>query len=641
MAEGGDDWAERMRRWWADWHKLDYSWDGLADKPWEGWRWSPSVERAFAVDDPEAPDDVVPASLQHYWWDQRSALVAAPDGRLYAPPHVPLTWPDGTAAQTDDLRRAVKGLVAARIAASGETRWNTDWFPKIEGADRRAQLQGAVLDFRIDRGLIGDPAGDARIEIAGSNAWLGPLDLSRREGSQITLNATFNGAAFSGAAWFEGAAFSGAAEFYGAAFSGDAGFRGAAFSGGAWFDGAAFSEAAWFRGAWFEGDAYFSGRGPTVTLAPIEQRFTGEPVEDGDGWRGRLTTPGGLAPEAHSSFGAFDAKDAVFVGDVDLTNRQFRKPSRFDGAVFLGAPRFQGSRLHADTTWLKASFDGLEYAAVPEGRTRTGVWMTGQASEAPPAKYRIFKGEGVAWKKHRQSGAKRGWPPTSLVLLDADRRLKGLSPRSELSAREHQKVLDDWRAETDRRRRERAPTRTSGYYSRVEDAFRTLKQAMEDNRSRLSEGRFFRLELKARRLRDDEQVQWWERVFSSLYGLLSDYGNSVIRPVGAFGVGLAGFTAFYWLWGFWLNGGVLTTPGYFTPGLLWVDDTVWDALRYSGSRMFPFGALSDDDWAWRDTLLGERSLSLIVRAVATAQSFYAAVVSFLFALAIRRRFQIT
>ena len=68
-------------------------------------------------------------------------------------------------------------------------------------------------------------------------------------------------------------------------------------------------------------------------------------------------------------------------------------------------------------------------------------------------------------------------------------------------------------------------------FAAFEAAFRTLKLAMESNRDRIEEGRFFRLELLARRNRRDAAVPRWERWASWLYEVSSDYGNSIARPL--------------------------------------------------------------------------------------------------------------
>lgn len=78
---------------------------------------------------------------------------------------------------------------------------------------------------------------------------------------------------------------------------------------------------------------------------------------------------------------------------------------------------------------------------------------------------------------------------------------------------------------------------TDAETSRAEAAYRTLRQAMEDVRSRENEELFFALELECKRQRRDCRGDI--RFLTLLYKLTADYGRSVIRPVSI----LAGMTA--------------------------------------------------------------------------------------------------
>lgn len=60
-------------------------------------------------------------------------------------------------------------------------------------------------------------------------------------------------------------------------------------------------------------------------------------------------------------------------------------------------------------------------------------------------------------------------------------------------------------------------------------AYRTLKLAMEEHRSRDDEGRFYALEMKSRRKLKDTPIS--VKIFSWLYEISSDYGRSFLLPV--------------------------------------------------------------------------------------------------------------
>lgn len=76
-------------------------------------------------------------------------------------------------------------------------------------------------------------------------------------------------------------------------------------------------------------------------------------------------------------------------------------------------------------------------------------------------------------------------------------------------------------------------------------AYRTLKLAMEELRARNEQARFFALEQKA--LRASGQIKGWNKLFSWLYELTANYGQSFIRPLVCLLVAFAVFFGLY-LW---------------------------------------------------------------------------------------------
>jgi hypothetical protein len=189
------------------------------------------------------------------------------------------------------------------------------------------------------------------------------------------------------------------------------------------------------------------------------------------------------------------------------------------------------------------------------------------------------------------------------------------------------------------------------YFADLEDAFRTLKQAMEENRNRAEEGRFFKLELLARRQRRDKEVPKWERVLSDLYRATSDYGNSVVRP-------------FAWLLAIIPLFGILYAVIATQPERWPTVQEIVEATIFSAGRVIPFGPWASDlepctvmgrlldvapstedmksNPACRSDLANVYGpcAALVVGFIASLQSFMAIVLAFLTALAARRRFQI-
>lgn len=477
--------------------------------------------------------------------------------------------------------------------------------------------------------------------------------------------ASFSSAAFSGTASFHEAAFSGWVWFYNVAFSGDASFESAsffdlavfehaAFSGDASFYHAAFCQGLFLNCAHFEGKASFKGKAmafsrPSAVLAlEFNQAPTGATNEVG---QGQIVMPAELLPAAYRSVDSIWAENAVFVGDVDFGDRDIMAESSFTGVTFLGLAKFHGAQLHQWVDLPKEAFRALDYALVKPGQNRVGPLR--RQGEANQHKSRWLPAGLLPTDK-------RAWPTASLRLLEADLRTGGDIWRKLAVARDEQEVtrvraepviLDalgaaDWKiavrawtARVQTLREEGVVPANDARYIQIEACFRTLKQAMEGSRARLAESDFFKLELKARRRRKNRD--WWEKAFSDFYGAMSDYGASALRPVIWLAGALVGFAALYWL-DIWAGRSfVLTPPSNFQPGQWWIDPDVWNAVRFSASRMLPFGALAEEDWAWPKMLLSDTWGGGTARMLATLQSLLAAVLTFQIALAVRRRFQIT
>jgi hypothetical protein len=544
----------------------------------------------------------------------------------------------------------VEAVLAPRLVAGTTTEF--DVISRLKGPDGRTQAAGAVL-----RRACTHPEGparplhlqalwvrflgeaDFRQQVFGPRAWFENAAFS---GSAWFDNAAFSGdagfydAVFSGDAWFHNAAFSryagfqnavfcGEAVFLIAAFSGDAGFEKAAFSGNAWFDNAAFSGNAWFEKAAFSGiarfeNAAFSGaaefekavfkskawftgaatpdqlpggeQGLSLTLAP----------EDADRARtleGKILTPASDGPMHRRSFRTADFSGAVFHADVDFSNRTFLAATNFSGATFSGLALFHDAKLHQDTNFTHADF----------------------LMAKPPKQ--IGAGE----------DAQDPTPAEALQLRDA-------------------------------------------HYAAYERAFRTLKLAMESHRARREEALFYRKELEARRQRPARRFlgrargpdgkgaalapsAYWsrppggareaeagrkevtaiEKGFSYLYGLTSGYGDSLLAPIGA----LAGlWVSFALIYGS-LAGVFLETPAPAclagVEGTTAVCPTLQTLLVFSGRHTFLPVVMTDQDQAkwWFDAT---RAAPLIPFLVEFVHRLASAVLIFLLALAVRRRFQI-
>lgn len=696
-AKAGD--IEPSPDWWAAWNELDYSWSGLAEKPWEGWFWNTAAARAVPAG--SETGDCVPGTLQHQWWRHRDALFVDPvDGRAYTVAHLPLLWSDGSrspktdsahSAEVDnELTLAIHDLMDAcaggTVDLSGVVFGSSMLIPTPSDRPVRLLLKKVYADGSLT--LRSKDAGPARLaelsiessflkrDVSLDNATIeGRMRLINGRGTEIggDLNcqglkvrgrllarfgirrrARFEGAVFEDEARFEdcvffswadftdarfrgpaffsrsiidearfwGSTFEGFGEFVAVAFRRRTDFSGSAFAGNAIFAESAFGHSASFAGAAFgsdlnlhhtrfEGPVDFSGRAALATDRNpqiINLRREGISDDGPDRWVGGLAAEDMLAAFARRSFQKIDASEAVFVRDADFSNRDILQPSNFAGARFLGDARFHGSRLHQRVNLHDTRFEALDYEALPPGARRVGG----------------------------------RWPDASLVAVDADRRIDSKAPLRALKDRpdEFGVAVEAFRDELVEARRSMVAEvltpdgkrQTDARLESLEASFRTLKLAMEDTRARLSESRFFKMELRARRRRRDAEVPAWERFASMAYGVTADYGDSIARPLIFFvAMGLV-FSLAYW---------VLAALGIGSAVSL---DGLGNALRYSLSRMTPFGAMQDQDsWAWLDGWQNTGSLfswAGLIRITATIQSAFALVLTFLFALAVRRRFQI-
>lgn len=686
---------ERRRAWWQGWREADYSWDGLAAKPWAGWLWDTVQERAVPAEGREKSGTLIAATLQHQWWAERGRLYADPaDGRLYTLVHMPLKWSDGAktpkSIQEDSwftgdelslvLEKAIQvgrevnlsgavlhvpatiqpmlatpdadivmnqafvdGNLGFRSATDEVVLSSLKLGGRVEGS---LNLEGVRIRNRLQLSLSGPGGIEGELHADGlivEGRFMAAVrvkreasfddavfrDLARFERCSFVWPARFVGCRFERKAEFPECVFNGPADFDRAVFGGetvftncvflhtaslyDATFVGSAFFFQCIFDrGVSFASAAFggvlgVRESHFEGAATFPGRAvPTTDRNPQTVQLDLSPSGAGFEARGEFQSADVLSAYARRSVSAVDATDAVFMRDADFNDRDLLQPSTFAAARFLGELRVHGSRLHQRVNFHDASFEALAYEGLPAGASRVGGRWPGVRDELINARLRL------AWHDPFKA-----CPPELQARMRQEEAERLQKRRAEAV---HDVLTQDRTRASDAR------------LESLEASYRTLKQAMEDTRSRLSESRFFKLELRARRGRRDHEVPAWERFASRVYGLIADYGDSISRPV-LFLAGLAvAASAIYWLLA-GLHSGV------------WSLGEFGDAIRYSFGRMTPFGAMSEEGaWVWygRWSEVGTLfSWSGMIRSVATLQSALALLLTFLFGLAVRRRFQIT
>lgn len=603
------------QEWWDRWWAEDYSWDGLAKKDWIGWvvdAADGSIHEADAEAVKAAPEGRFRrASLQDYWRDQAHDLVAGPDGKTFTRVHLPLTWRDGTPTEKGGWSDAtLDAILASKLSTGAETTGalglktgKYDWH--VTGADRRTQLEGAVL-LRGAPHPQG-PASPVHLQCRIAR-FLGRADFSQQvfgpgagfDSTTFSDDAQFDSATFSGDARFDSANFSGDSRFDSATFSGDARFERATFSGDAGFERATFCSVAGFVNATFSGDAWFN----FATFCK-EAWFTAA----GEGGRRKGVS---FAKVAN-----FDS--AIFKGTPRFSEAHFEGRMRFDKALFHAIADFSRINLSDQEKDWRGVFDGVLF--------ERAVDLRGVDSKAVS----IITG----------------------ATLDRDVLLDRTDERREANA--HRQAL---KPACDAKDREDA-------LKALEGGALKLKQAMNTANDIAREQRFYRLELRARR--KQKGTSGTEKLFSLLYAGASKYGASIGWPFLWLGGVIVGFAALYLAIEGQLKPpeprSVFESLRYSLSRVIplgtWdeSDDPLRvklaDAPTAAGQGEAGSATFIPSDCSLRERLMAMdgcrpdllgawlEAYRLILSALATVQTVIAAALYFLLALAVRRKFQIS
>lgn len=744
------------------WGEADYSWDGLATKPWRGetgaltlqdyWRRGPRGGRARTDAQMRAAGD----------------LVDLPGGRTFSIHHISdrllAALPSARQQRIRHRRGAnfvlrLKGASAVDAESWGKELW-------VAGSDSRAQLQGCWVDGRPFAGLsevhavfadafLIDPVFDADT-VFGDGAdfrrtyFHGPAEfptarfgLVSFDGSFFASGADFSRAKFDGVCffndtWFEvGAAFEGtqfstvldfyramfvngadfsdakfwnlglgdaaflnrstfervqvstAADFTGAYLGGEASFRDARFGPNTSFEGAHFAtdfsgpgtlkaerkgaavtftdarfdSSASFKGARFGGQAKFEFATfepvPSFEAAHFEAvaNFTGAAlgrrmsfagaVFGGLAWFPALPegppVAGAVEPslESHApgrgEFHAIDFRRAVFGDDASFGNRRFLEAASFDESVWCGVPVFHGATFRQDVSFEGAIFPVIERNRWPnQFSLRFRFWSADWPARglpktgAPdPAHYRVERARRV----------EQMWPPLEPGGIAALMvRMFGAAARLKPTgfATWHDLTNDPERG-LERR------------YADLERAFRAMRMALGAAGAKASENRFFQLEMTARYRRPGSaQIGPLERGLAYLYRITSNFGQSLVRPLVTWSVAMLIFAMAFWAMGKVGPGDVIAHLPW--PGRPDLDPDLGQALQLAiASALRPFEVWSVSferqlipgpgaRLTWLGALFAGAPLA--ARLWSSLASLSSLTLLFLFALAVRRRFQV-
>lgn len=403
--------------------------------------------------------------------------------------------------------------------------------------------------------------------------------------SAFKQGVSFDLVNFSGAAEFEKVDFCSHASFFNTVFLKSGRFVEATFSGTARFLDAKWKGSAYFNQANFEGAAEFQRCAFSEYLRFNNARFH-DVMDFADAEIQKLASFENISwpPNARSWHSAFD--QTLFRGTLNLFGAGFKAFAAFDGAALERGLQFDDT----DERTAQIVFNKECRAAI--------IAALDDAQEF----------ERTENEKRQKSAKKENSSPD---------RLKNSEVRA-VFARQRESRLRE-----------------------LERGCRVLKQAMEKSSNKSREQLFYRFELQARRAQ--KNLPLGEKTFSYLYAASSDYGASMWRPFAALAVMIAAFAGLFYIWGFGFDAAALRADGW---------NGLFQALDLSWSNVFkPLSALStENDFRDKNALAfrllyndagGVDGQGFAVRAVSTLQSLLAIVLAFLFALAVRRRFQIS
>lgn len=637
---------EREAEWWEAWWSADYSWAGLRDKEIAGdggLHGEKSVQDYWRAD-PATGEIKADATLEAC-----GELERDPYGFLWHIAHIPLLWRDGSRAKVewnDARRQKLAAIIAARLRAAGETTASQKMFEKgiITGQDGRAQLAGCVL---LDPPAHPDGA-QSVLHLTAQACWLPAWTAAS---CRFGPGAGFDSASFSGDVRFHGASFLGDASFDNASFSGRASFEKACFAGHASFERASFVGHVSFDSANFSGNARFTGATFVRIASLYSVSFSGDISFNYASFARRVSFKmGGFSGDAsfervsfsgHASF-----ESTSFLGNTSFYSVNFLRNVKFDGTTFSGNASFYRARFPGNIRFKSVcfkkvvSFEGSRFeTALADGQMESGTLSFHQSVFDGPA---LFSGASFATISPHHSAAFLGARFKDL----ANFRGCGVLWIAALDEAEFEKrLLLDGPDEAKANRTfastilpraiagGKNPATKESLLRELEGGCRTVKVAMAKAKDEAMVQRYYRFELIARQKQPG--TPWFERRASQLYGLVSDYGLSPTRPLIGLGVVVLSFAALFWGFRAIATG---TAGGW---------DGAGSALSMSLSRIFPFGAfdLFSKEWIRSAIVVGgglqkESGWDLTVRLLATLESLIALILTFLFGLALRRRFQI-
>ncbi|MGF1483690.1 MAG: pentapeptide repeat-containing protein [Opitutales bacterium] len=357
---------------------------------------------------------------------------------------------------------------------------------------------------------------------------------------------------------------------------------------------------------------------------------------------------------------------------IDASGRTFGEMARFDGARFGGEAWFEGAQFEREASFNGSVFKERAVFSETQFRNSFSFQSCRLQGDADFSGLRIDSAKEIAWRaaflgcRFCEQVDFRGSPFHIIsAFADArilDRILYPLPDKEKERARRfeqkalraalrqpvsHRRYADSillvlwetpprwWKAFV-YRRLQKNPERESALTA-LKDGARVLRDAMEVRKDNVPEQQFYRFELIARRKLTG--TPFWAKVVSCGYGLFGNYGTSIARPILCVLLAFIGFALAYGGLGFaaieytghlgrevWTDAALISGGNTFRP--LWIWGTAFAARP-------PTEGLSEI------LLAGKDWVKVLTLLLATLQSILSIILFFLFALAVRRRFQIS
>lgn len=363
--------------------------------------------------------------------------------------------------------------------------------------------------------------------------------------------ASFRDVSFANTVDFHDASFAGDADFLGASFAIDANFYDASFGADAFFQRASFAGDAGFAGVSFAGGAYFYSANFVGFAGFYNALFSGS-VDFTSAVFLSVARFHRVAPQAHlgereaGALMALDMPHIYCLDTLDFSDQVFGEAPNFAQMVCAGVPEFFGAKLHDGINLSGASFRHDDPAVIISWdqlaerlKDQPGfVDEKGEVQIPTTEALRIVLEHWLLEKDLKQVELVHPFWNYAFYAWHAYARRLPLSDRpedptglnwSDIRGYEFCKPIAEDARE-------------------FEKGYRRLKLLMGGMGAHIEEQRFFACELRARQTRDpktDQDIKTWEVLAARAYGTFADYGRSAVRPVFWLGALWAGFFFLY------------------------------------------------------------------------------------------------